>query len=110
MNQHWKWSVVLMGVSLLAVVTLLAQNGPARIRRPRPQGLPPLIQNEQLHRELGLTADQVEKLKQLRKRLAVAGIETRSQLQIKQLELRDLIDAKNPDRAANRPRATICPS
>jgi Spy/CpxP family protein refolding chaperone len=100
MSKRWKWSIVWLSVSLLAAVTLLAQNGPARIRRPRPQGVSPLIQNEQLQKELGLNADQVEKLRQLRKRLAVAGIESRSQLQIKQLELRDLIDAKNPDRAA----------
>lgn len=53
-----------------------------------------------LREELGLTEEQVKQLRALRLDAAKNGIRARSELQFKRLELEELLEADEPDRAA----------
>lgn len=87
-------------VLLLAVGAALAQPQPRQGMQGKAIGLRPLVQNEKLQQDLSLTADQIDRLRQIDKKTRIAAIENRAQLQIKHLELQDLLAAKAPDRAA----------
>jgi Spy/CpxP family protein refolding chaperone len=102
MSKISKWGVMALSVALLGsiLVPAIAQGRLPGMRQARQNRMAPLIRNENVQKELGLTADQVDRLRQLRRKLSVAGIESRSQLQIKRLELQDLMAAKTLDRVA----------
>ena len=53
-----------------------------------------------LAEELGLTDDQKEKLRTLRQESRKASIQAQADMQIKQMELRELLQSGEPDRAA----------
>jgi Spy/CpxP family protein refolding chaperone len=95
--------VLALGMTLLlvpALTSVFAQRGQGRALRLRQAGKMQQMRYQRLEQELGLSAEQSEKLRQLRKKVGILGIETRSQLQIRQLELRELMTAKTVDRAA----------
>jgi Spy/CpxP family protein refolding chaperone len=54
----------------------------------------------QVQKELGITAEQRQKLEDIRFNMEKEAIQHRSALQIHRLELSHLINAENPDRAA----------
>ena len=56
--------------------------------------------NPQVQKELGITAEQRQKLEDIRFDMEKEAIQHRSALQIHRLELSRLINAENPDRAA----------
>ena len=53
-----------------------------------------------LREKLGLTDEQIDKLKTIKLEHAKAAIKTRAELKIKKLELRELLQAKEPDELA----------
>jgi Spy/CpxP family protein refolding chaperone len=102
MSMRTRGSVIGMTLALLLPLTAaaFAQGAPTGPRQARQRRKAAFFLNEKVQMDLGLTADQQEKLRQLRRKMTVAGIESRSQVQIKQLELQDLMAAKSLDRAA----------
>ncbi len=58
-----------------------------------------MLDNPALQEQLGLTEEQTERLRALRSDAAKSGIRTRAELRIKRLELRELLQAEEPDRA-----------
>lgn len=68
-----------------------------------PQGRPPLpqlLRSPQFQKELGLTEEQQQKLKDIGFNTAKAGIQQSAELRVRRLELARLMEAENPDRAA----------
>ncbi len=57
------------------------------------------LDNPALQEQLGLTEEQIEQLRALRSDAAKSGIRTRAELRIRRLELRELLQAEEPDRA-----------
>lgn len=53
-----------------------------------------------MRRELGLTDEQMKRLRDMGTQAQRSGIRTRADLEIKQLDLQELLSAANPDRAA----------
>lgn len=53
-----------------------------------------------MRRELGLTDEQMKRLRDMGTQAQRSGIRTRADLEIKQLDLQELLGAANPDRAA----------
>jgi Spy/CpxP family protein refolding chaperone len=56
--------------------------------------------DERMRRELGLTDDQTKRLRELRLQAQKSAIRSRADLETKQLELQELLNAQTPDRAA----------
>lgn len=60
----------------------------------------PSMLDERMRRELGLTGDQTKRLHELRLQTQKSAIRSRADLETKQLELQELLNAQTPDRAA----------
>ncbi len=58
-----------------------------------------MLDNPALQEQLGLTEEQTERLRALRSDAAKSGIRTRAESRIKRLELRELLQAEEPNRA-----------
>jgi Spy/CpxP family protein refolding chaperone len=63
-------------------------------------GLARLLQNPEVRQQLGVSAEQAAKVRQQESDFRKAEIRNRADLQVKQLELRDLVTADKPDRGA----------
>jgi Spy/CpxP family protein refolding chaperone len=63
-------------------------------------GLNRIVNNPSLRQQLGITPDQVAKITQQETDFQKAGIQGRAILEVKHLELRQLMSAPTPDRAA----------
>ena len=58
-----------------------------------------MLDNPALQEQLGLTEEQTERLRALRSNAAKSSVRTRAELTIKQMELQELLQAEEPDRA-----------
>jgi Heavy-metal resistance len=67
---------------------------------PRELGLARLLSDPDIRQQVGISADQVAKIKQQESDFRKAEIRDRAELQVKRIELRDLLSADQPDRAA----------
>ncbi|MGA7784858.1 MAG: periplasmic heavy metal sensor, partial [Candidatus Acidiferrales bacterium] len=63
-------------------------------------GLARFVNNPNLRQQLGITDEQVAKFHQQNEDFMKAGIQNRATMQIKRMELNDLLRADKPDRAA----------
>jgi len=63
-------------------------------------GLARFVNNPSMRQQLGITDEQVSKFHQQNEDFQKAGIQNRATMQIKNLELNDLLRADKPDRAA----------
>jgi Spy/CpxP family protein refolding chaperone len=63
-------------------------------------GLDRIANDPNLRQQLGITDAQAAKIRQQATDLRIAGIRSRADLQVDQLQLRNLLTAENPDRAA----------
>jgi len=59
-----------------------------------------LVNNPDVREQLGITPDQAAKIRQQFSAFQIASIRSQADLQVKRIELRDLLTADNPDRAA----------
>jgi periplasmic protein CpxP/Spy len=59
-----------------------------------------LLNNPAIRQRLGITADQTAKIRQQDSDFEKSEIQARAVLQVKQIEMRDLLAAANPDHAA----------
>jgi Spy/CpxP family protein refolding chaperone len=59
-----------------------------------------LLNNPAIRQRLGITADQTAKIRQQDSDFQKSEIQARAALEVKQIEMRDLLAAANPDRAA----------
>ena len=100
--------LVLTGIAALTAAPVLAQ-GPAPGAAPEPPD--PMVRvrhverfrggrGEMMMRELNLTKEQSDKIADLRDRQARRAIDLRAQIQTAQLDLRKLMRADTPDKAA----------
>ena len=98
----WIFAVVL-GATLLAGTAWSQGFGRDGERGPgwkgRHGGEMRMLGNPEMREHLGLTEEQTEQLRALRSDAAKSGIRTRAELTIKQMELRELLQAEEPDRA-----------
>lgn len=98
----WIFAVVL-GATLLAGTAWSQGFGRDGERGPgwrgRHGGGMRMLDNPEMREQLGLTEEQAEQLRALRSDAAKSGIRTRAELTIKQMELRELLQAEEPDRA-----------
>jgi Spy/CpxP family protein refolding chaperone len=67
---------------------------------PRGFGLARLLRNPEIRQQLGVTADQAAKIRQEESDFRKARIRNRADLEIKHMDLQDLLSADKPDRAA----------
>lgn len=67
---------------------------------PREFGLSRLLSNPNVRQQLGVTADQAAKIRQQESDFQKAEIRNRADLEIKRMDLNDLLSADKPDRAA----------
>jgi Spy/CpxP family protein refolding chaperone len=81
--------------------------GPAMGRGMRPgmgpRGVPGLarfVNNPSMRQQLGITDEQAAKIRQQAEDFQKAGIQNRANMQVKRIELNDLLRADKPDRAA----------
>jgi Spy/CpxP family protein refolding chaperone len=63
-------------------------------------GLGRLLTDPTVRQQLGVSADQAAKIRQQESDFRKAGIRNRADLQIKRMDLNDLLSAEKPDRAA----------
>ena len=89
----------------LAVAGMLAAAGVASAAGPEggpegPQGRRPGMMMERLRSEVGLSDSQIEQLKKIHMDERKAAIRRHADLQIARIELRDLMAATSPDKAA----------
>jgi Spy/CpxP family protein refolding chaperone len=63
-------------------------------------GLAGLLNNPEVRQQIGVSADQAAKIRQQESDFRKAEIRNRADLQVKRLDLRDLLSADKPDRAA----------
>ncbi len=63
-------------------------------------GLLRVVNNPQLRQRLGITAEQAANIREKTTAFLKEGIESRANLQVAQLDLRNLMAAETPDRAA----------
>ena len=63
-------------------------------------GLARLLENPDVRQQLGVTADQAAKIRQQESDFRKAEIRNRADLEIKRMDLNDLLSADKPDRAA----------
>jgi Spy/CpxP family protein refolding chaperone len=59
-----------------------------------------LLSNPEIRDKIGVTADQAAKIRQQESDFRKTGIRGRADLEVKQIDLRDLMSADKPDRAA----------
>ena len=96
-------SIVAASLLVLMNLTASAQVGPGQQRFFRDQGDAPLgriDQRREMRTRLGLTNEQMKKLRDLRLSSAKTAIPPRATLQIKRLELQQLMLSDKPDRVA----------
>ncbi len=74
--------------------------GPGGMGRSGQMGLARFVNNPTMRQQLGITDEQVAKFHQLNEDFQKAGIQNRATMQIKRMELNDLMRADKPDRAA----------
>ncbi|MGD0965339.1 MAG: periplasmic heavy metal sensor [Candidatus Acidiferrales bacterium] len=67
---------------------------------PRRFGLGRLLSNPEVRQQIGVTADQAAKIRQQESDFRKAEIRNRADLEIKRMDLHDLLSADKPDRAA----------
>ena len=67
---------------------------------PREFGLAQLLSDPSVRQQLGVTADQAAKIRQQESDFRKAEIRNRADLQIKRMDLEDLLSADKPDRSA----------
>lgn len=67
---------------------------------PGQAGLGRLLSDPNLRQQIGVTADQAAKIRQQESDFQKAEIRNRADLQIKRMDLNDLLSAEKPDRAA----------
>jgi Spy/CpxP family protein refolding chaperone len=63
-------------------------------------GLAELLNNPDVRQQIGVSADQAAKIRQQESDFRKTEIRNRADLQVKRLDLRDLLSADKPDRAA----------
>ena len=63
-------------------------------------GLARLLSNPEVRQQIGVSAEQVAKIRQQESDFRKAEIRNRADLQVKRLDLQDLLSAEKPDRAA----------
>jgi len=63
-------------------------------------GLARVVNNPSMRQQLGITDEQVAKFHQQQEDFQKAGIQNRATMQVKRMELNDLLRADKPDRAA----------
>jgi Spy/CpxP family protein refolding chaperone len=63
-------------------------------------GLGRLLSDPAVREQLGVTADQAAKIRQQESDFRKTAIRSRADLQVKQIDLRDMLSADKPDRAA----------
>ena len=63
-------------------------------------GLAGLLNNPEVRQQIGVSADQAAKIRQQESDFRKTEIRNRADLQVKRLDLRDLLSAEKPDRAA----------
>lgn len=59
-----------------------------------------LVNNPDIREKLGITDDQAAKMRQQFSAFRISEVRSRADVQVKRIELRDLLTADNPDRAA----------
>jgi Spy/CpxP family protein refolding chaperone len=59
-----------------------------------------LVNNPDIREKLGITDDQAAKMRQQTSAFRISEVRSRADVQVKRIELRDLLTADNPDRAA----------
>jgi Spy/CpxP family protein refolding chaperone len=59
-----------------------------------------LVNNPDIREKLGITDDQAAKIRQQSSAFRISEVRSRADVQVKRIELRDLLTADNPDRAA----------
>jgi protein CpxP len=102
-----RWAYAVVGLML----GVLALSAPARAQgeegwrsgpREHEMGprLMPLVENERVKTALGLTEEQVGRLRQIAVETEKSAVKTRAELAVRRIELRELLRADKPDREA----------
>lgn len=107
MSKKMKWVLVGALGLVLAVGTAWSYKqaedqgdpGPGPMRAQGPEAMP-MLDDPSLREQLGLTEEQVSKLRGLGFEAAKAGLRARSEMMLKRLELEELLQGDEPDRAA----------
>jgi Spy/CpxP family protein refolding chaperone len=66
----------------------------------RESGLSRILSNPEMQQKVGISAEQVAKIRQQESGFRKTAIQQRAELEVKQIDLRDLLAADKPDRAA----------
>jgi periplasmic protein CpxP/Spy len=66
----------------------------------RESGLSRILSNPEMQQKIGISAEQVAKIRQQESGFRKTAIQQRAELEVKQIDLRDLLAADKPDRAA----------
>lgn len=74
--------------------------GPGMMGRGGPMGLSRIVNNPDLREKLGITIEQAAKIRQQETDFQKAGVMNRAKSEVAHMELRQLISADKPDRAA----------